>query len=174
MWEINASMLLNMLSFVNNNDSIIVKCDSNINNLPTKYLITAIEVDGISYGFYVNEPDIEYKSILFIGKTIKIPEDFKQQFNMLQRIYNLPKFNKKIKINSKSERSKVNTDARKNIVKTFFKTNEDVFKVCCIFHNDRNPSMSINLQMGTFYCFSCKTSGTIVKLVNKIRKINSD
>ena len=34
---------------------------------------------------------------------------------------------------------------------------------CCAFHNDRNPSLSINLETGAFFCFSCgaKSGGVI-------------
>jgi hypothetical protein len=31
--------------------------------------------------------------------------------------------------------------------------------VCCCFHNDRNPSLSINLKSGGFNCFSCGAKG---------------
>ena len=32
-------------------------------------------------------------------------------------------------------------------------------KVCCVFHNDRNPSLSINLKSGGYNCFSCGEKG---------------
>lgn len=32
-------------------------------------------------------------------------------------------------------------------------------KVCCVFHNDRNPSLSINLKSGGYNCFSCGAKG---------------
>ncbi|MDA8791916.1 CHC2 zinc finger domain-containing protein [Bacteriovoracaceae bacterium] len=36
--------------------------------------------------------------------------------------------------------------------------------VSCIFHEDRKPSMSVNLDKGVFYCFSCGEKGNIVTL----------
>lgn len=41
------------------------------------------------------------------------------------------------------------------------------FNIVCPFHDDINPSMTINLETGTFYCFGCNVSGdafTFVKL----------
>lgn len=36
----------------------------------------------------------------------------------------------------------------------------------CPYHEDKkNPSLAINLQRGTFHCWTCKESGTIAKLV---------
>lgn len=31
--------------------------------------------------------------------------------------------------------------------------------VCCCFHKDRNPSLSLNLKSGGFHCFSCGAKG---------------
>ena len=31
--------------------------------------------------------------------------------------------------------------------------------VCCCFHNDRNPSLSINLKSGGFLCHACGAKG---------------
>lgn len=31
--------------------------------------------------------------------------------------------------------------------------------VCCCFHKDKRPSLSINLISGGFYCFSCGAKG---------------
>ena len=32
-------------------------------------------------------------------------------------------------------------------------------KVCCCFHEDTEPSLSINLDFGGFHCFSCGEKG---------------
>jgi hypothetical protein len=32
-------------------------------------------------------------------------------------------------------------------------------KVCCCFHPDHNPSLSLNLKSGGFNCFSCGAKG---------------
>ena len=36
------------------------------------------------------------------------------------------------------------------------------FKVVCPFHNDKNPSLFIDDQKGTFHCFACGAGGTII------------
>lgn len=39
------------------------------------------------------------------------------------------------------------------------------FKIICPFHKDLNPSMMINLELGTFFCFGCSVSGDAFKFV---------
>jgi hypothetical protein len=31
--------------------------------------------------------------------------------------------------------------------------------VCCPFHEDHNPSLSLNMEEGNFVCFGCDTTG---------------
>lgn len=38
-------------------------------------------------------------------------------------------------------------------------------KIVCPFHEDKNPSMLIDLGKGSFYCFGCNESGNAVKFV---------
>ena len=38
-------------------------------------------------------------------------------------------------------------------------TNRTMVKVICPFHDDTDPSLSINLEDGWFNCFSCGTKG---------------
>ncbi|PXF40603.1 DNA primase [Gracilariopsis chorda] len=38
------------------------------------------------------------------------------------------------------------------------------YKLVCPFHNDKNPSLHINDDMGTFHCFGCGASGSIIDL----------
>ena len=42
----------------------------------------------------------------------------------------------------------------------------------CPFHDDRNPSMSVNSQMGIFHCFSCKAGGDAIKFIMEFEKIS--
>ena len=42
------------------------------------------------------------------------------------------------------------------------------FMASCLFHEDKDPSMSINLEKGIYNCFSCHESGTISGLVYKV------
>lgn len=41
----------------------------------------------------------------------------------------------------------------------------------CPFHNDKNPSMKINEERGTYYCFGCKESGNIFTFIMKIESM---
>ncbi|KAI0563836.1 DNA primase [Gracilaria domingensis] len=38
------------------------------------------------------------------------------------------------------------------------------FKLVCPFHNDKNPSLHISDELGTFHCFGCGASGSIIDL----------
>lgn len=39
-------------------------------------------------------------------------------------------------------------------------------KCCCLFHNDKHPSMKLNKDY--FYCFSCGAHGDVINLVQQI------
>jgi hypothetical protein len=41
----------------------------------------------------------------------------------------------------------------------------------CPFHADRNPSLSLNDQLGLFHCFGCNVSGNIIKFNAMLRKL---
>jgi hypothetical protein len=38
-------------------------------------------------------------------------------------------------------------------------TNREWINVACCFHDDKNPSLSLNLKSGGFYCFGCGAKG---------------
>jgi DNA primase len=38
----------------------------------------------------------------------------------------------------------------------------------CIFHSERRPSLSLNFDLGVYYCFGCKAKGTILSLLEKL------
>ena len=38
---------------------------------------------------------------------------------------------------------------------------------CCPFHDDRNPSCSINIEKGVFFCHACGEKGTLRKLFER-------
>lgn len=42
----------------------------------------------------------------------------------------------------------------------------------CPFHNDSNPSMSVNREKKIFKCFSCGTGGDVITFVSKIENIS--
>jgi DNA primase len=46
--------------------------------------------------------------------------------------------------------------------------NSTEYKIVCPLHNDVNPSMMIDLQKGTFFCFGCQESGDAFSLVKKL------
>ena len=49
---------------------------------------------------------------------------------------------------------------------------EKEFWALCPFHDDRNPSFSINLETGLAFCFGCGYKGNIVKVYADINKID--
>lgn len=47
------------------------------------------------------------------------------------------------------------------------------YKIVCPFHNDINPSMSVDLDKGTYFCFGCAESGDAFSFVRKMNnKLN--
>ena len=45
--------------------------------------------------------------------------------------------------------------------------------VICPFHNDKNPSLSINLDSGGFYCHACRASGgNVIEFHRKLKGIS--
>ncbi|MSN96236.1 DNA primase [Campylobacter sp. FMV-PI01] len=42
----------------------------------------------------------------------------------------------------------------------------------CPFHDDKNPSMSVNSQLNIFHCFSCKAGGNAIKFIMDYEKLN--
>jgi DNA primase len=47
----------------------------------------------------------------------------------------------------------------------------NVYKVCCPFHDDKEPSLSINLKTNLWQCFGCGAAGDAISLVMKLEKI---
>lgn len=44
----------------------------------------------------------------------------------------------------------------------------------CPFHNDKKPSLSINLKTGEWYCFGCERHGGIIDFVNEIEGYDNE
>lgn len=42
----------------------------------------------------------------------------------------------------------------------------------CPFHDDRNPSMSVNQDMGIYHCFSCKAGGNAINFIKEYEHLN--
>lgn len=49
-----------------------------------------------------------------------------------------------------------------------------ISKILCPFHEDANPSMLINLEQGTWFCFGCQKSGDAKKFVRYMEKNLND
>ncbi len=47
------------------------------------------------------------------------------------------------------------------------------FLTRCPFHDDTNPSMSINNEKGLYHCFSCKAGGNLVTFVKEFKNLSS-
>ncbi len=45
--------------------------------------------------------------------------------------------------------------------------NGDQGKLCCPFHDDKNPSCSVNVKDNVFNCFGCSEKGTIWQLLDR-------
>ena len=58
---------------------------------------------------------------------------------------------------------------KRDIEMTFYySNNEKNALILCPFHNDVNPSLSVNLQRGQFHCFACGESGPFYKLIAQL------
>lgn len=42
----------------------------------------------------------------------------------------------------------------------------------CPFHNDRNPSLSANIETGLFYCHACGTKGNVFQFYMKLKEVD--
>ena len=46
------------------------------------------------------------------------------------------------------------------------------YKGLCPFHDDTNPSLSVNPVMKLWYCFACDEGGDVIKFVQKFDKVS--
>lgn len=51
-------------------------------------------------------------------------------------------------------------------------TGKDQALVCCPFHQDETPSLSVNLSAGLFHCFACGASGNGFELFMKVNGVD--
>jgi len=56
----------------------------------------------------------------------------------------------------------------------FRRTGEDRATCLCPFHDDRNPSLSIDGSRGIFKCFSCGAGGDVYSFVQKYNKLQGE
>ena len=43
---------------------------------------------------------------------------------------------------------------------------------CCVFHKEKTPSMKINDELGSFYCFGCGAKGDIFTIYTDLYNYN--
>ncbi len=43
---------------------------------------------------------------------------------------------------------------------------------CCLFHNDRHPSMSLNFEKGLWHCFPCDFGGSVIDLYMRLNNMS--
>ena len=48
------------------------------------------------------------------------------------------------------------------------------YKIVCPFHNDVNPSMSVDLEKGSYFCFGCAEAGDAFSFVRKMNQNLND
>lgn len=53
-------------------------------------------------------------------------------------------------------------------------TSSSEYKIVCPFHNDINPSMIVNLDDGSYFCFGCNETGNAMKFVRSMNKDMDD
>ena len=43
------------------------------------------------------------------------------------------------------------------------------YKTLCPFHDDKNPSLSVNDEKGLYYCYSCKAGGNLITFIKEFK-----
>ena len=51
-------------------------------------------------------------------------------------------------------------------------TKDDQLLVRCPFHDDKNPSLSVNVKSGLFNCFACPATGNFFDLYMKVKSVD--
>ena len=53
-----------------------------------------------------------------------------------------------------------------------YRSSHGQVSVCCPFHDDTNPSMSVSMEDKLFNCFSCGAAGDVLHFVEKMEKVS--
>ena len=56
----------------------------------------------------------------------------------------------------------------------WFNSAGDELMALCPFHDEKNPSFSLNVDSGVFYCFGCQHSGNVFHLVEHLTGLTQD
>lgn len=153
--------------FKNDSEKIIVMYEFEVNKLPKRHLICTLCVKNTYYGFYNYSQDLDISSgYVFTGSRLEIPPEFIEQFNLIRQ------FTVNCKSQVKLTKYFFSNNSSKEIVRAHFNNFTDSkFKGKCLFHNDKTPSMLVDIEQCRFYCFGCVSSGSFAKLVSAITKI---
>ena len=78
-------------------------------------------------------------------------------------------------------KSAIKVDLRKSRLKTLINENLKItdvakdyglkvrgFKAVCPFHNDTDPSLSLNDELNVFNCFGCSAKGDIIEFIRRL------
>lgn len=63
-------------------------------------------------------------------------------------------------------------DFYKNHLEKFHINGNNQGKGCCPFHQDINPSLSVNLETGQYFCHGCEDGGDLLKFYMRIKNIS--
>jgi hypothetical protein len=120
-----------------------------------------IKYSFISTADVVEKPDSDF---IFTAKKLLVPLEIIKRLPRRALITN--HFNA---LKRKLDVGNVSTSTEKvlNILNT--KRSADEIKINCPFHNDKHPSLSLNVKKNIFYCFGCNKSGNSVELLNKLQ-----
>lgn len=140
-----------MTYFMNNNNNVLVSYNLD----KTRSQISFVD-NGITYNF--NFRDWNRKEYIFIGPRLQLPSS--------EFLRSITGMNQSVKTNISNYF--VTKDKIEAIREYFQKQTENKFVAKCVFHADRHPSMSVDLDRGLFNCFSCRMGGSVVRLHKKI------
>jgi DNA primase len=76
---------------------------------------------------------------------------------------------KALELRALAERIKANIDITE-IVGARIQLNRSL-RACCPFHEDRNPSFSVNPRGQYFHCFGCGAGGDVIKFLMLYERI---
>lgn len=46
-------------------------------------------------------------------------------------------------------------------------------KICCPFHDDKEPSLSLSDEKNVFHCFGCNVSGDIIEFIRRMEELKN-
>jgi hypothetical protein len=88
----------------------------------------------------------------------------------MQKTPKKSKINKQLvdKIKNKIDILKLVEDLGFSVVKS----SNDRWVMCCLFHEERTPSMTLYKDSNSFYCYGCTESGDVITLLQKAKGLS--